>query len=122
MGVWTGDYYGKLPGNRYGSFYSLGLGNLTLQSASFLVVWGICFAILLTLYILKPHLRNYFRVRTLPAGGQYVCVVRPIREIKLLSDKASWVQHRVNLVTERLVALLSRDKDYTTCLIEKTSE
>ncbi|KAJ2010978.1 hypothetical protein GGI14_006289, partial [Coemansia sp. S680] len=122
MGVWTADYYGKLPGSRYGSFYSLGLGNLTLLSASFLVVWGICFAILLTLYILKPHLRNYFRVRTLPAGGQYVCVVRPIREIKLLSDKASWIQHRVNLVTERLVALLSRDKDYTTCLIEKTSE
>ncbi|KAJ2877749.1 hypothetical protein H4R27_006089, partial [Coemansia aciculifera] len=122
MGVWTADYYGKLPGSRNGVFYSLGLGNLTVQSASFLIVWGVCFAILLVLYILKPHLRNYFRVRTLPSHGQYICVVRPIREIKLLVDKANWVQHRVNLVTERLIALLSRDKDYTTCLVQKTSE
>ncbi|KAJ2865056.1 hypothetical protein GGH94_002461, partial [Coemansia aciculifera] len=122
MGVWTADYYGKLPGSRNGVFYSLGLGSLTLQSASFLVVWSLSLAILLVLYILKPHLRNYFRVRTLPSHGQYVCVVRPIREIKLLADKASWIQHRVNLVTERLIALLSRDKDYTTCLVQKTSE
>ncbi|KAJ2416369.1 hypothetical protein GGI10_001031 [Coemansia sp. RSA 2530] len=122
LGVWTADYYGALPGSRKGVAFSLGLQNTHLMLASFLIVWGLTFAILLTLYIFKPHLRNFFRIRTLPAQGQYVCVVRPIREVKLLADKASWLQHRINIVTERLITLLSKDKDYSTCLVEKTSE
>ncbi|KAJ2838649.1 hypothetical protein FBU31_000867 [Coemansia sp. 'formosensis'] len=122
MGVWTADYYGALPGSRYGVAYSLSFGNSLVGMSSFLVVWCMSFALLVSLYILKPLLRNFFRVRTLPSQGQYVCVVRPIREIKLLVDKASWIQRRINLITESLTILLKRDKDYTTCLVEKTSE
>ncbi|KAJ2458779.1 hypothetical protein GGF42_001860 [Coemansia sp. RSA 2424] len=122
LGVWTADYYGALPGFRKGVAYSLALESSFLELATFLVLWGLSFAILLTLYILKPHLRNYFRVRTLPSQGQYVCVIRPIREVKLLVDRANWIQHHVNLITEGLVIVLSRDKDYTTCAVQTTSE
>ncbi|KAJ2005036.1 hypothetical protein GGI04_002394 [Coemansia thaxteri] len=122
LGVWTADYYGSLPGFRHQVPYSLALKSSFLELATFLVLWGLCFAILITLYILKPHLRNYFRLLTLPADGQYVCVVRPVREIKMLVDHASWLQHRVNLLSEALVVALSRDKEYTTCVVQTTSQ
>ncbi|KAI9502156.1 hypothetical protein BX070DRAFT_214319 [Coemansia spiralis] len=122
LGVWTADYYGSLPGWRHGVLYSLSFESSFLELASFLIVWAISFIILITLYILKPHLRNHFRIRTLPAKGQFVCVVRPVHEIKMLTEDATWLQHKINLITERLQLLLSRDREYTTCPVRNTSE
>lgn len=122
MGVWTGDYYGSLPGSRSGTLYSLSHGSDYLELATFLVVWGINFAILIALFILKPHIRNFFRVRMLPSKGQFVCVVRPLHEIKMLISNENWLQRRINRATENLAILMSRDKEYTTCPVKKTSE
>ncbi|KAJ1666149.1 hypothetical protein EV178_002545 [Coemansia sp. RSA 1646] len=121
MGVWTGDYYGSLPGWRHGIPYSLAYESSFLELASFLFVWAITFIILIVLYIVKPHLRNYFRIRTLPSKGQLVCVIRPVHNIKLLEDKVNWIQHRINQLTDRLTVMLCRDMDYTTCPVNVTS-
>ncbi|KAJ2680493.1 hypothetical protein GGH99_005407, partial [Coemansia sp. RSA 1285] len=121
MGVWTADYYGSLPGSRHGVAYSLSYESDFLQLATFLLVWGITFIILITLYIVKPHFRNYFRIRTLPCKGQFVCIIRPVHSIKLVEEKISWIQQRINQLTERLIAALSRDRDYTTCRVDVTS-
>ncbi|KAJ2721012.1 hypothetical protein GGI07_004251 [Coemansia sp. Benny D115] len=122
MGVWTADYYGSLPGAHRGVAYSLALESDFLELATFLIVWAICFVILITLYILKPHLRNYFRIQRLPAEGEYVCVERTVREIKMLVDKASWLQRRINAMTEALVVMISRDREYTTCQVYCTTQ
>ncbi|KAJ1799992.1 hypothetical protein LPJ59_001435 [Coemansia sp. RSA 2399] len=121
MGVWTADYYGSLPGWRHGVTYSLSYESSFLELASFLFVWGITFIILIALYIVKPRLRNHFRIRTLPSKGQLVCVTRPVHDIKLVDEKVNWVQHRINRLTERLIVALSRDREYTTCPVDVTS-
>ncbi|KAJ2827433.1 hypothetical protein IWW50_001891, partial [Coemansia erecta] len=122
LGVLTVDYYGKLPGSRHGVEYSLAFESDYLLLATFLVLWGISFIICVGLLILKPHLRNYFRILTLPANSEYVCAVRPLKEIKVMEEQPNWMQHRINTFVERLGARLSRDKEYTTCPIERTSE
>ncbi|KAI7823668.1 hypothetical protein BX661DRAFT_186205 [Kickxella alabastrina] len=122
LGVWTADYYGALPGARRGVAYSLALESSFLELQSFLVLWGICFMILIALYVLKPQLRNYFRVQTLPVQGQFVCTERAVSEIKMLSDHASWVQRKINRATKALVVALSRDREYTTCRVQSTTQ
>ncbi|KAJ1726975.1 hypothetical protein LPJ61_004837, partial [Coemansia biformis] len=122
LGVWTADYYGSLPGARHGVLYSLAYGSSYLELATFLVVWGIFFVLLVALYILKPHLRNYFRVQTLPAKGAFVCVTRPLREVRMLADNVNWLQHGINVLTAWLRVALSRDKEFTTCPVERTSK
>ncbi|KAJ1774813.1 hypothetical protein LPJ67_006754, partial [Coemansia sp. RSA 1938] len=122
LGVWTADYYGSLPGKYSGKLYSLAYGSDNLELATFLILWGISFIILIVLYVLKPHLRNYFRLLTLPSKGKYVCVVRPLHEVKVIEDNTNWLQHYINVFTGWLQVSLSRDKEYTTCPIEKTSE
>ncbi|KAJ2358833.1 hypothetical protein GGF43_000550 [Coemansia sp. RSA 2618] len=122
LGVWTADYYGALPGKNRGTLYSLAYENDYLELATFLILWGITFIILIVLYVLKPHLRNYFRLLTLPSEGKYVCVVRPLHEIKVTEDNTNWLQYHINVFTEWLQVFLSRDKEYTTCPIERTSE
>ncbi|KAJ2284580.1 hypothetical protein IW139_006539, partial [Coemansia sp. RSA 353] len=122
LGVLTADYYGKLPGWRYGKDFSLAFESDYLLLATFLILWGISFIICVSLFILKPYLRNYFRLLTLPADGQYVCAVRPLNEIKVMEDNANKLQRSINTFSERLRTRLGRDKEYTTCPIEKTSE
>ncbi|KAJ2317736.1 hypothetical protein IWW51_005290, partial [Coemansia sp. RSA 2702] len=85
-------------------------------------MWGIWFVMTISLYILRPHLRNYFRLLTLPAKGEYVRVVRPLREIKVADEKPNWLQHHINVFTEWLQSAMRRDKEYTTCPVERTSE
>ncbi|KAJ2495666.1 hypothetical protein GGH96_006306, partial [Coemansia sp. RSA 1972] len=122
LGVLTADYYGALPGWRYGKDFSLAFESDYLLLATFLILWGISFIICISLFILKPYLRNYFRLLTLPADGEYVCAVRPLVEIKVMQEKPNKLQHKINMFAERLRIRLGRDKEYTTCLIEKTSE
>ncbi|KAJ2609345.1 hypothetical protein H4S08_004092 [Coemansia sp. RSA 1365] len=122
LGVWTADYYGSLPGRRSGVLYSLSYESDFLELATFLILWGIVFIILIALFILKPHLRNYFRVQTMPSVGNFVCVVRPLHEIKMMEESTNWLQRHINIFTERLTVALSRDKERTTCPVEKTSE
>ncbi|KAJ2150961.1 hypothetical protein J3F82_003652, partial [Coemansia sp. RSA 637] len=122
LGVWTADYYGSLPGKYNGKSYSLAYGSDNLELATFLILWGISFIILIVLYVLKPHLRNYFRLLALPSKGKYVCVVRPLHEVKVIEENTNRLQHYINVFTGWLQVSLSRDKEYTTCPIEKTSE
>ncbi|KAJ2848104.1 hypothetical protein IWW36_003494, partial [Coemansia brasiliensis] len=122
LGVWTADYYGSLPGKHHGTLYSLAYKNDFLELATFLIVWGITFIILIVLYVLKPHLRNYFRLLMLPSEGKYVCVVRPLHEVKAIEEKPNLLQRYVNILTERLTIMLNRDKEYTTCPVETTTE
>ncbi|KAJ1722042.1 hypothetical protein LPJ53_003510 [Coemansia erecta] len=122
LGVWTADYYGALPGRRHGVAYSLALESDFLELATFLILWAICFVLLVALFVVKRRLRNYFRVQTLPAQGQYVCVERTLRSIKMLTDRASWVQRQVNRMTEALVAALGQDREYTTCAVRQTTQ
>ncbi|KAJ2156033.1 hypothetical protein GGF46_005456 [Coemansia sp. RSA 552] len=122
LGVWTADYYAVLPGKRNGVSYSLAYESDYLELATFLVLWSITFAILIALYVLKPHLRNYFRVQVLPARGQFVCVARPLHVVQLLEAHTNRLQLCVNAFAERLKVALSRDKEYTTCPVETTSE
>ncbi|KAJ2368031.1 hypothetical protein H4S01_001815, partial [Coemansia sp. RSA 2610] len=122
FGVWTADYYGSLPGKHHGVSYSLAYESDYLLLATFLVMWGIWFVMTISLYILRPHLRNYFRLLTLPAKGEYVRVVRPLREIKVADEKPNWLQHHINVFTEWLQSAMRRDKEYTTCPVERTSE
>ncbi|KAJ2676100.1 hypothetical protein IWW42_000769 [Coemansia sp. RSA 1085] len=122
LGVWTADYYGSLPGKHHGTLYSLAYESDFLELATFLIIWGITFIMLIVLYVLKPHLRNYFRLLMLPSEGQYVCVVRPLHEVKATEEKPNVLQRYVNALTDRLTILLCRDKEYTTCLVETTTE
>ncbi|KAJ2761856.1 hypothetical protein IWQ57_005939, partial [Coemansia nantahalensis] len=122
LGVWTADYYGSLPGARHGVPYSLALQSSYLELATFLIVWGIFLVLLIGLYALKPRLRNYFRVQTLPADGTHVCVTRVLREVRMLADDVSWLQLGINALTERLKVALSRDREFATCPLERTSK
>ncbi|KAJ2122022.1 hypothetical protein IW147_003721, partial [Coemansia sp. RSA 720] len=122
LGVLTADYYGKLPGWRYGKDFSLAFESDYLLLATFLILWGISFIICISLFILKPYLRNYFRLLTLPADGEYVCAVRLLNEIKVMQEKPNKLQHSINMFAERLRTRLGRDKEHTTCPIKKTSE
>ncbi|ORX65480.1 hypothetical protein DL89DRAFT_325643 [Linderina pennispora] len=122
LGVWTTDYYGSMPGWRHGVVSSLAYKDDYLELATFLIVWGLSFLFLIVLYILKPHLRNFFRVQTLPATGQYVCVVRPVHEVKLVAEQPNVLQEAINRITERLSIVMSQDRTYTTCPVERTSE
>ncbi|KAJ1877768.1 hypothetical protein LPJ57_003776, partial [Coemansia sp. RSA 486] len=122
LGVWTADYYGSLPGKRHGVLYSLSYENSKLGLATFLILWAIYFIVLVILFVLKPHLRNYFRVQTLPAQGQFICVERTLHEIKMLIDESNWIQKQVNRLTDALVILLSRDREYTTCPVSRTTQ
>ncbi|KAJ1641765.1 hypothetical protein LPJ64_006305, partial [Coemansia asiatica] len=122
LGVWTADYYGSLPGKRHGVPYSLSLNSSFLELATFLILWAICFVILIALFALKPHLRNYFRIQTLPSQGQFICIERTLHEIKMLIDESTWIQKQVNRLTDALVVLLSRDREYTTCPVSRTTQ
>ncbi|KAJ2703883.1 hypothetical protein FB645_003760, partial [Coemansia sp. IMI 203386] len=122
LGVWTADYYGSLPGKRHGVLYSLSYKSDFLELATFLILWAICFIILIALFVLKPHLRNYFRVQTLPAQGQFICIERALHEIKMLIDESTWIQKQINRLTDALVILLSRDREYTTCPVSHTTQ
>ncbi|KAJ2782691.1 hypothetical protein H4R18_002117 [Coemansia javaensis] len=122
LGVWTADYYGSLPGARRGVAYSLAYKSSFLELATFLVLWGILFALLIALYILKPRLRNYFCVQTLPSAGTLVCVTRSLHEVRMIAEKTGRLQLAVNAATRWITAALSRDREFTTCPIERTSE
>ncbi|ORX63639.1 HAD-like protein [Linderina pennispora] len=96
--VWLGyllalsaDFYGSVPGIAPGAACVLSLGDCTLGNQTFIVMWCLYVFMVVTCNVFRHRLRNFFRIKTAPAEGTFVCVERKIDSQIMLQNERSFL-------------------------------
>ncbi|KAJ1951406.1 hypothetical protein FBU59_000171, partial [Linderina macrospora] len=91
----SADFYGSVPGSVPGAFCVLSLGDCTLGNQTFIVMWCLYVFMIVTCNVFRHRLRNFFRIKTLPAEGTFVCVEHRIDPQILLQNERSFLVDNV---------------------------
>ncbi|KAJ1954202.1 hypothetical protein EC988_002560, partial [Linderina pennispora] len=107
--VWLGyllalsaDFYGSIPGIAPGAACVLSLGDCTLGNQTFIVMWCLYVFMVVTCNVFRHRLRNFFRIKTAPAEGTFVCVERKIDSQIMLQNERSFLVDNVRRVANIL--------------------
>ncbi|KAI8322796.1 hypothetical protein GQ54DRAFT_131211 [Martensiomyces pterosporus] len=118
----TADFYGSLPNTPAGGACILSHGDCVLGNQTFIFMWCLFVFMVVTVNVTRHRLRNFFRVKTAPQHGDYVCVEHRIEPQIMLENERSFLVDHVRRGAEKLKWLIGWDWTVTTCPLNKTAQ
>ncbi|KAJ1731619.1 hypothetical protein LPJ72_003847 [Coemansia sp. Benny D160-2] len=118
--VISADYYGSMPGTPEGGACIYSYDDCTLNTQTFIVMWCLFVFMVVTVTVTRHHLRNFFRIKTLPHKGEFVCVEQKVESEIMLSGRRHVIVESVQLVARFVEHLLGWDWNVTTCQLHQT--
>ncbi|KAJ2548842.1 hypothetical protein EV175_004672, partial [Coemansia sp. RSA 1933] len=118
--VISADYYGSMPGTPKGGTCIYSYDDCTLNTQTFIVMWCLFVFLVVTVTVTRNHLRNFFRIKTLPHAGSYVCVEHKIEPEIMLSGRRHILVDNVQKIAKTVEHLLGWDWEVSTCPLYKT--
>ncbi|KAJ2617020.1 hypothetical protein H4S08_000504 [Coemansia sp. RSA 1365] len=119
--VITADYYGAAPNTPKNGSCIYSYNDCTLNSQTFIVMWCLFVFMIVTVNVTRHRLRNFFRIKTLPEHGDYVCVEHKLTSQYLLGGQKDFLLERVQSVGSILKHLIGWDWQVTTCPVHTTA-
>ncbi|KAJ1903406.1 hypothetical protein LPJ81_003075, partial [Coemansia sp. IMI 209127] len=118
--VISADYYGSMPGTPAGGTCIYSYDDCTLNTQTFIVMWCLFVFLVVTVTVTRNHLRNFFRIKTLPHTGSFVCVEHKVESEIMLSGRKHLLVDNVQKVAKTVEHLLGWDWDVSTCPLYST--
>ncbi|KAJ2801361.1 hypothetical protein H4R21_002818, partial [Coemansia helicoidea] len=119
--VLSADYYGKAPGTPAGQAAIYAYYDSTLEAQTFIVMWCLFVFLAVTVNATRFRLRNFFRIKTLPQDGGFVCVEHRIEPEIMLAGQKSYLVDAMAYATGLFKQFLGWDWAVTTCPLHKTA-
>ncbi|KAJ2298884.1 hypothetical protein IWW55_004344, partial [Coemansia sp. RSA 2706] len=118
--VLSADYYGSLPNTPKDKTSILSYYDSTLGTQAFIGMWCFFVFLVVTVTAVRFRLRNFFRIKTLPQNGQFVCVEQKIHKAVMLAGHNNFLVKHVQMAADRIKHMLGWDWNVTTCPVHLT--
>ncbi|KAJ2711028.1 hypothetical protein H4R19_003449, partial [Coemansia spiralis] len=119
--VLTADYYGSAPGTPAGKSAIYSHNDATLAAQTFITMWCLFVFLTVTVNATRFRLRNFFRIKTLPQDGDFVCVEHRIEHEIMLAGQKNYLVDAMGYISGLFKRLLGWDWAVTTCPLHKTA-
>ncbi|KAJ2776448.1 hypothetical protein H4R18_005668, partial [Coemansia javaensis] len=119
--VLTADYYGKAPGTPSGKAATYAYNDTTLMAQTYITMWCLFVFLVVTVNATRHRLRNFFRIKTLPQHGDFVCVEHKVVPEIMLAGRKNYLVEAVSYASGILKRLLGWDWTVTACPLHTTA-
>ncbi|KAI7824973.1 hypothetical protein BX661DRAFT_206461 [Kickxella alabastrina] len=119
--VLCADYYGSMPNTPVDVSCTLSYNDCNLGNQTFIVMWCLFIFMVVTINVTRHRLRNFFRIKTFPEHGEFVCVEHKVDAEIMLASKRSFLVDAVRRVADIFKRFLGWDWNVTTCPLAKTA-
>ncbi|KAJ2454264.1 hypothetical protein EV183_001630 [Coemansia sp. RSA 2336] len=119
--ILSADYYGSMPNTPSGKDSSLAYNDSVLLTQTFIFMWCLFVFMIVTITVFRFRLRNFFRIKTPPGMGDFVCVEHRIKKSLVLAEQSGFLVKNVQRLTDALKHALRWDWDVTTCPLLQTA-
>ncbi|KAI9474455.1 hypothetical protein LPJ78_002113 [Coemansia sp. RSA 989] len=119
--ILSADYYGSMPNTPSGKDSSLAYNDSVLLTQTFIFMWCLFVFMIVTITVFRFRLRNFFRIKTPPGMGDFVCVEHKIKKSLVLAEQSGFLVKNVQRLTDALKHALRWDWEVTTCPLLQTA-
>ncbi|KAJ2355843.1 hypothetical protein GGF43_002444, partial [Coemansia sp. RSA 2618] len=119
--VLSADYYGSLPHTADGETSILSYNDSVLNTQTYIFMWSFYVFLIVAIVTCRPRLRNFFRIKTLPQYGQFVCIESKMTKAIMLSGQSGGLIKYVQIVVEKIKHFVGWDWNVTTSPLCQTA-